>query len=217
MVYAGGYRFRTRIKFPGEYDGSAYYRKDSKYNFYHINYHCLLDNDPEYFGWIVKHPGTFQLICLELGLLANVKCYHGFKINESNEEVNFSWNGKNRVMCLSGVKNEKQEMKILYTCVACNSTWSVSFPKIQHLIKSEEMKRRLFILCSTYWEERNPGKLYPFAMDRIKNGTQTISIRRAITKYDHNYAVSWYDEETKEEGTSFTKGIEKAFEIYQNK
>lgn len=199
---------------PGEYDGSTFYREDEKYNFFYIGHHCLLENDPKYFEGIVKHPGSFQLSCRALGLLVNVTCYHGFKINESNEEARFGWNGKSGVLCLCGVKNEEREMKILYTCVACNSKWSVPFPKIQHLILSEEMKMRLFRLCSSYWEERNPGKDYPGAMTRqTGNGKAKVSLRRCTNAFGDKYAVSI--ETADEDGqTDYFKTPESAFKCY---
>lgn len=202
---------------PGEYDGCVYYRKDEKYNFFYIPHHCQLDNTPGYFKGIVEHPGSFQLVSHALGLLVNIKCYHGFKINESNDEASFGWNSKSRVMCLCGVKNEEHEMKLLYTCVACDSKWSVSFPKIQHLIRSEEMKLRLFILCSAYWEERNSGKYYPFVMSRRKSETQVISLARTTNGNGDNYAVTWSGQTTVEAGTSFFRESNKAFEAYLNK
>lgn len=199
---------------PGEYDGSAYYRKDSKYNFFHINYHCLLDNDPGYFEGIVKQPGSFQLVKDALGLILSVKCYHGFKINGSNEEAGFGWNGKSDAVCLCGVKNEEQEMKILYTCVACNSKWSVPFPKIRHLIISEEMKLRLFRLCSDYWEERNPGEVYPHVMARqTKNGKVTIKLKRWANPFGDRYAVS-IETMDGDGQTDYFKTPESAFDCY---
>ena len=201
---------------PGDYAGSSYYRKDAKYDFYSVNYYCRLNNDPEYFKGIAEHPGSFQLHGKDLGLLVNVTCYHGFKINESNAEVNFGWNGKKRAMCLCGVKNEEEELKLLYTCVACDDKWSVSFEKIEHLIESDQMKLRLFKLCCEYWEERNPGKIYPFPMSKQKNETLTVRLGKTQNEHGDKYAVSRYNT-TGEGSTSFFRSIEQAFEAYQNK
>lgn len=161
-------------------------------------------------------PGRFQLCSKDLGLLLSVNCYHGLKLNETNEEASFGWNGKKDALCLCGVKNEEQEMKVVYICVACNNKWSTSVEAIQTMIVSQEMKLRLFNLCSVYWEEKNPGKIYPHIMNRIKNDTQTVSLGRTSNKYGDNYAVSWYDTEGSG-GTTFFKDLDKAFEYYLNK
>jgi len=200
---------------PGDYPGSAYYRKDVKYDFYSVNYYCLLNNDPEYFKGIAGQPSSFQLYSKDLGMVVNVTCYHGFKINKSNEEATFGWNGKSRPMCLCGIKNEEEELKLLYTCVACNSVWSVSFEKIEHLIGSDQMKLRLFLLCADYWEERHPGEVYQHRMSRQKSETMTVSLGRTQNEHGDNYSVSYYD--TKGEGgTTFFKELDKAFEVYQS-
>jgi len=201
---------------PGDYQGGGYYRKDAKYDFYSINYNCLLNNDPEYFEGIAEYPGSLQLYSKDLGLVVNVTCYHGFKINKSNEEAKFGWNGKSSVICLCGVKNEEQELKLLYTCVACSDEWSVSFEKIEHLIVSDEMKLRLFRLCSEYWEERNPGKVYPHQMTKKIKETLTVRLGRTQNEHGDNYAVSYYDTGG-EGGTTFFKELDKAFEAYQSK
>jgi len=200
---------------PGEYQGGGYYRKDTKYDFYSINNYCQLNNDPKYFEGIAEHPGKFQLHAKDLGLLVNVTCYHGFKINQSNEEVNFGWNGKRRALCLCGVKNEEQELKIVYTCVSCGEKWTVSFEKIEHLIESAQMKLRLIKLCSEYWEECNPGKIYPHKMSRQKTQELTIRLGRTQNKNGIKYAVSYYNSQ-EEISTTLFEDIDKAFENFQS-
>ena len=52
------------------------------------------------------------------------------------------------------------------------------------------MKYRLFNLCSKYWEKKNPGKDYPFAMTRTKEeGKVKISLRRWEKEPGRKYAV----------------------------
>jgi hypothetical protein len=197
---------------PGDYSGSACYRKDEKCGFSCIHHEALLDNDPETFGELTASPGSFQLSKDALGLVLSVTCYHGLKLNETDGETRFGWSGRKDALCLCGVKNAADEMKALYTCVACDKMWSCSFRDIQRLVRNQEVKKRLFVLCSEYWEERNSGKDYPDAMTRITEGKATVSLKRWTNPFGDRYAVSI---DTADDGqTDYFKTLESAFDCY---
>lgn len=200
---------------PGDYTGCPYYKKDEKYSFYYITNQCGLNNDPEEFKGIIDVPGSFQLVKETLGLILSVKCYHGFKLNENNDDVNFGWNGKSDALCLMGVKNEENEMKILYGCVSCNKMWSCPYQEIQHLITNQEMNKRLFKLCSEYWEQRNPGKEYPHAMTRQTTGG-TISANVVLKRWNSIFGDKYLVRiDTQDDGqTDYFKTLEDAFACY---
>lgn len=177
---------------PGDYEShQPYIQCDKKLGVYYIHPDCQLSPDIEkLFENYAYRSGIFQLYQKNLGLLVNIACHHGLKDNLNAEEVSFGWNGKRSPFALCGVLNDKTEMMISFTCIACEEKWLVSFVEIQHLIHSEEMKYRLFKLCSKYWEEKNPGKIYPFAMTRLKEeGKIKISLRRWRKEPDNQYAV----------------------------
>ena len=44
---------------------------------------------------MLRNPGTHQMYDGKMGLLATLKCYHGLKLPENNNDVQFCWNGKN--------------------------------------------------------------------------------------------------------------------------
>ncbi len=200
---------------PGDYTGCSYYRKDVKSSFLYIHHSCRLNNDPKEFEGIIDAPGSFQLVQEALGLILSVRCYHGFKLNRNNDETVFGWNGKSDALCLMGVKNEEKEMKILYRCVSCNKKWSCSYQEIQHLITNQEMNKRLFKLCSEYWELRNPGKEYPHGMSRrTKGGTvsATVVLKRWNNAFGDKYLVGI---DTQDDGqTDYFKTLEDAFNCY---
>lgn len=169
-----------RIK-PGDYEShQPYIQYDRKTGTAHIHPDCELN--PKIDKLFENHPyrpGTFQLYEKKLGLLLNIACYHGLKKNTDTSEVSFGWNGKRSPFALCGILNDTAEMMVSFTCIACEEKWLASFGEIQHLICSDNMKYRLFKLCSKYWEEKNPGKDYPFAMTRTKeDGKIKISLRQ---------------------------------------
>ncbi|GEM_PF-1604678 len=188
---------------PGDYEShQPYIQYDKKLGISYIHPDCQLYPEIEnLFENYAYRPGIFQLYQKSLGLLVNIACYHGLKDNINTEEVSFGWNGKRSPFALCGVLNGPSEMMISFTCIACEEKWLASFDEIQHLIHSEDMKYRLFNLCSKYWEKKNPGKDYPFAMTRTKEeGKVKISLRRWKKEPDNKYAVIY---STGSKGQSF--------------
>ncbi|HML65257.1 MAG TPA: hypothetical protein PKC55_10535 [Dysgonomonas sp.] len=200
---------------PGNYEShQPYIRYDKKMGISFIHPDCQLKPDiADLFENHTYRPGTYQLYQKKLGLLLNIACYHGLKDNTNSGEVSFGWNGKRSPFALCGVLNDKAEMMVSFTCIACEEKWLASFVEIQHLIYSEDMKYRLFELCSRYWEGKNPGKNYPFAMTRTKEeGKVKISLRRWTKEPDMKYAVIY---STGSEGhSSFFRTIGEAFSKY---
>lgn len=200
---------------PGDYEShQPYIRYDKKMGVVSVHPDCELSLDiDKLFENYTYRPGTYQLYQKNLGLLLNLSCYHGLKDNINTVEVSFGWNGKRSPFALCGVMNDKAEMMICFTCIACEEKWSVSFDEIQHLICSEDMKFRLYKLCSEYWEEKNSDKEYPFAMTRRKNGGKDkISLRRWTKKPNLNYAV--INSAVSEGHSSFYHTADEAFSKY---
>lgn len=197
---------------PGDYEShQPYIQYDKKLEVCYIHPACQLKPDiDKLFENHPYRPGMYQLYQKNLGLLVNIACYHGLKDNISTEEISFGWNGKRSPFALCGVLNDPAEMLISFTCIACEEKWLASFDEIQHLIYSEEMKCRLFKLCSEYWEKKNLDKEFPFAMTRIKeDGKVKISLRRWTKEPGNKYAVIC------SEGNSFFfRTVREAFSKY---
>jgi len=200
---------------PGDYESHRpYIRYDKNTGSACIASDCRLsDGMTELFEEHPYRTGTWQLIQKDLGLQLNITCYHGLKDNTGTGEVSFGWNGKRSPFALCGVWNDPAEMTVCFTCVACGEEWKASFVEIQHLVDSPQMQFRLFNLCSKYWQERNPGRDYPFAMTRRKDEGKTIvSLRRWAKEPDLRYAVSYSGQ--KQRRSAFFRNPEEAFSAY---
>lgn len=133
---------------PGDYDN--YDVKDSKDSRYELR---LIED--ERFLKLQNDNRTSQARIDESGLVMNVKCYHGLKLNESNDDVKFFFNGKTFPLHLNSLKNAKNELRICIRCYGCGQLWSFPFNEIWDVIGNENMMFRLFEQCVQYWEEHN--------------------------------------------------------------
>lgn len=111
----------------------------------------------------MKQQGVFQLREPKMGLLVNIRCPHGFpmeqfKKNEEGPIVSMGYNGHQDTLYLKGLKNEPNELKVLVECSACRSMWSFSFNDIEPAIESVWMRLRLLHQISQYYYQRNEEK-----------------------------------------------------------
>jgi hypothetical protein len=138
---------------PGGYNGHQPFRGGP--NEYYISpYACRLDNLHPSFADVWENPGLVQTTVPQLGMLVNLKCYHGLKLNEDSEGAKFGWNGKHDGLSLSYLKDSGQELRVVISCVACNQMWSYSFLDIEKAIINPIMKERIRKLCSDYQAQR---------------------------------------------------------------
>lgn len=134
---------------PGDYDDhQPFINYDN--GVFRINSMCLLDNSHPSLTEGSISPGTVQTTVQPLGMLINLKCYHGLKLNESTEQVSFGWNGKRDALALSYLKETGTELRVCVTCIACGQMWSYSFENIEAAIINPIMKERIRTLCSEY-------------------------------------------------------------------
>ena len=108
----------------------------------------------------MKQRGMIQLSEPHMGLLVNMRCPHGFPMEQFKENKNGSvvyigYNGHRDTLYLKGLKNEPAELKVLIECSACGSMWSFSFNDIEPAIESIWMRLRLLHQISEYHDKRN--------------------------------------------------------------
>ena len=111
----------------------------------------------------MKQQGSFQLREPKMGLLVNIRCPHGFpmeqfKQNKEGDIISMGYNGHQDTLYLKGLKNEPSEMKVLVECSACRSMWSFSFNDIEPMIESIWMRLRLLHQISDYHYQRSEEK-----------------------------------------------------------
>lgn len=112
----------------------------------------------------MKQQGSFQLREPKMGLLVNIRCPHGFpmeqfKQNKESDIISMGYNGHQDTLYLKGLKNEPSEMKVLVECSACRSMWSFSFNDIEPMIESIWMRLRLLRQISDYHYQRSEEKV----------------------------------------------------------
>lgn len=134
---------------PGDYDDHQPFIKYENGSF-RINSNCRLDNSHPALTEGPNNPGAVQAAVQPLGMLVNVKCYHGLKLNESTEDVRYFWNGKRDSLALSYLKETGTELRVCVSCIACGQMWSFSFDEIEAAIINPIMKERIRKLCSDY-------------------------------------------------------------------
>lgn len=103
----------------------------------------------------MKQVGTIQLGEERMGLLVNIRCPHGFPIEQfkampDGHVFSMGYNGYRETLYLYGLKNEPSELKVLVKCSCCESMWSFSFNDIEPKIESIWMKLRLLRQVSEY-------------------------------------------------------------------
>lgn len=111
----------------------------------------------------MKQQGFFQLREPKMGLLINIRCPHGFpmeqfKQNKEGDIISMGYNGHQDTLYLKGLKNEPTELKVLVECSACESMWSLSFNEIEPAIESIWMRLRLLRQISEYHDNRSVEK-----------------------------------------------------------
>lgn len=143
------------------------------------DYNCSLLREDGYIPWKLmidtskfsnddivdmQKTGTIQLKEPKMGLLVNIRCPHGFpmeqfKINKEGTIISMGYNGHQDTLYLKGLKNEPSEMKVLVECSACRHMWSFSFNEIEPLIESIWMRLRLLRQISDYHYQRSEEKV----------------------------------------------------------
>lgn len=111
----------------------------------------------------MRKRGSFQLKEPHMGLLVNIRCPHGFsmeqfKQNKEGDVISMGYNGHQDTLYLKGLKNEPNELKVLVECSACGSMWSFSFNDIEQMIESIWMRLRLLHQISDYHYSHNEEK-----------------------------------------------------------
>ena len=117
---------------------------------YHINGLCRLDNSHPALAEGPIDPGLVQTTVEQLGILVNLTCYHGIKLNDNSGDAKFFWNGKRSPLALSYLKDSGTELRVVVSCIACGHMWSYSFEDIEAAILDPIMKERIRKLCSDY-------------------------------------------------------------------
>lgn len=111
----------------------------------------------------MKQSGTIQLKEPKMGLLVNIRCPHGFpmeqfKQNTESAVISMGYSGHQDTLYLKGLKNEPNELKVLVECSACGSMWSFGFNDIEPMIESIWMRLRLLRQISEYHYSHNGEK-----------------------------------------------------------
>jgi len=122
---------------PGGYEGKATYRlhKASELPGYGEDYKP---------GFEIE-PGSFQMKH-ESGLLLNVKCYHGLKLQEKTDDYYSHWNGKSYAFELVRIKNTKEGLFPIVGCRFCGNWWRESWENIMPYVSDLGMKCNLLDL-----------------------------------------------------------------------
>jgi hypothetical protein len=112
----------------------------------------------------LQQTGTIQLKEPRMGLLVNIRCPHGFpmeqfKINKESTIISMGYNGHRDTLYLKGLKNEPSELKVLVECSVCGCMWSFTFNEIEPMIESIWMRLRLLHQISDYHYQRSIEKV----------------------------------------------------------
>ena len=112
----------------------------------------------------LQQTGTIQLKEPRMGLLVNIRCPHGFpmeqfKINKESTIISMGYNGRQDTLYLKGLKNEPSELKVLVECSVCGCMWSFTFNEIEPMIESIWMRLRLLHQISDYHYQRSIEKI----------------------------------------------------------
>lgn len=112
----------------------------------------------------LQQTGTIQLKEPRMGLIVNIRCPHGFpmeqfKINKESTIISMGYNGHQDTLYLKGLKNEPSELKVLVECSVCGCMWSFTFNEIEPMIESIWMRLRLLHQISDYHYQRSKEKV----------------------------------------------------------
>lgn len=112
----------------------------------------------------LQQTGIIQLKEPRMGLLVNIRCPHGFpmeqfKINKKSTVISMGYNGRQDTLYLKGLKNEPRELKVLVECSACGCMWSFCFNEIEPMIESIWMRLRLLHQISYYHYRQSEEKV----------------------------------------------------------
>jgi len=93
---------------------------------------------------IVKSPGQIQLHHPG-GLLANIRCYHGKRLPENSDDVQFHWSGQDMLHPLQIVlvKNTHHGLIPVFRCRHCRQLWSCQWDEILEFVEDDELRERL--------------------------------------------------------------------------
>jgi len=95
--------------------------------------------DPE----TIEDPGYISLKHWENELRVSLKCYHGEKIPEGNEDLKVFWNSTPDNYELVHIKNTENQMRFVVKCLHCRRMWSYEWHEIEEFIPDGELKNRL--------------------------------------------------------------------------
>lgn len=94
-------------------------------------------------------PGSFQMYHDGVGLLLNVRCYHGAKLPADSEDIRAHFNGKDPyVYELCGIKNHEhddgtQQLLPLVRCRHCGEMFRDSWANVLPFIRDQSLRDRL--------------------------------------------------------------------------
>jgi hypothetical protein len=102
--------------------------------------------------YLAEHPGIIQMYHSGMGLLANIRCYHGMKLPENSDSVQFHWNGRSHCMELVHVLNTAMGMLPVIACKHCRTSWSLpaeDWPMILEHVQDQKLRERLKVYASS--------------------------------------------------------------------
>lgn len=199
---------------PGDYiDDQPFIERYGDNHYYQIHEDCKITVEEEHFICLAECSGIITCFNEWLGLDIKFPCYHGLKLNESKEGINFSWNSKRDTLCLYSITNNYSEIMIDIYCTACHKMFSCSFNEIQNYIKSVEMQTRLYSICCNYWEKKNPGEVYPFPITRIEEKNK-YKLNRSFISDEYKYVVEIQKGDQKATRT-YCETLDTALHVYK--
>lgn len=117
-------------------------------------------------------------------------CYH--LLTQYKMEVSLSsyWKEYVSPVYMKSLINDKEELKITLACGLCGEYIECfSFQDVEPFILSQEVKCRLYLACTSYWEEKHPGKQAPY---RITKTTDTnLQVTHTLFRWE-NYMRDQY-------------------------
>lgn len=144
----------------------------------YIPYHLMIDSlkfDDEDKQLLIKNSGITQVLVDKLGLLCNIKCFHGLKLPDNSDDVKYFWNGKRDPLHLAYLVNKDKELRVGIKCNACGESFSMPFNEAEPLIKSMWMKLRLLHQCSDYWYKHNDESC-PYEVKNVTKDNKIVDI-----------------------------------------
>lgn len=144
----------------------------------YIPYHLMIDSlkfDDEDKQLFIKHSGITHVVVDKLGMVCNIKCFHGLKLPDNSKDVIYFWNGKKGPFHLAYLVNTDTELRVGIKCNACGELFSMPFNEAESLIMSMLMKLRLLHQCSDYWYKHNDEPC-PYKIEAVTRDKRILSI-----------------------------------------